>query len=96
MTPEKALDMLAAAGADGFTAPELCVTPELIDHAPIMAAQIACMHYEYAVLEDVGYWRRRGEWVDTVEEARDYRDMKREEAPMCIVRRLVGETEVVE
>ena len=50
MTPEKARDMLAAAGADGFTAPEMCITPELIDHAPIMAAQIACMHYELSLI----------------------------------------------
>lgn len=54
------------------------------------------MHYEYAVLEDVGYWRQRGELFETFEEAADYRDMKSEDAPMCVVRRLVGEPEVVE
>ena len=96
MTPEKARDMLHYAGADGFTAPGMFLTEELVAYAPIMAEQIANMHYEYAVLEDVGYWRQRGEWFATVEEAADYRDMKREEAPMRIVRRLVGKPEVVE
>ena len=68
----------------------------LIAAAPALAHLAANLHYEYAVLEDVGDWRQRGEWFDTFEEAADYRDVKREEAPMCIVRRLVGEPEVVE
>lgn len=33
---------------------------------------------------------------EQAQEAADYRDMKREEAPMCIVRRLVSAPEVVE
>lgn len=49
MTPQEAQDMLHYAGADGFTAPELCLTAELAAHAPIMAEQIANQQYEYAV-----------------------------------------------
>ena len=48
ITPERARDMLLTAGSDGFTAPELCLTAELAAHAPVMAEQIANMHYEYA------------------------------------------------
>ena len=92
ITPERARDMLDRAQVDG----ELGLTAEMAARAPFMAEQISNMHYEYAVLEDVGYWRQRGEWFDTVEGAADYRDMKREEAPMCIVRRLVSDPEVVE
>lgn len=76
--------------------PEVNYGPEANAASPELAELVANMYYEYAVLEDVGYWRQRGEWFDTVEEARDYRDMKREEAPMCIVRRLVSEPEVAE
>ena len=48
MTPEQARELLRAAGADGFTAPELCLTPELVAHAPAMAEQIANMRWQYA------------------------------------------------
>lgn len=68
---------------------------DLIAAAPALAELAAGLRYEYAVQEDVGYWRQRGEWFDTFEEAADYRDMKREDASMCIVRRLVGDPEVV-
>ena len=84
------------------TAPAALVCTPSTDEAPLVAAApelaelVAGLRYEYAVHEDVGYWRQRGEWFDTVEEATDYRDMKREEAPMCIVRRLVGDPEVVQ
>lgn len=74
------------------------VLAETADAGDLAEAAIALaqMRYEYAVLEDVGYWRQRGEWLDTFEEAASYRDIKREDAPMCIVRRLVSEPEVVE
>ena len=49
MTPEQAQDMLHYESADGFTAPELCLTAELAAHAPFMAEQIANQQYEYAV-----------------------------------------------
>lgn len=104
MTPEKARDMLAAAGADGFTAPEMCITPELIDHAPIMAEQIANMHYEYAVQvnerrnrdADWWYWKdnMRTQWFTDYEEAVNVAESIPESA--CIVRRLVSAPEVVE
>lgn len=45
ITPQQARDMLHYAGADG----ELCLTAELVAHAPVMAEQIASMRYEYAV-----------------------------------------------
>ena len=49
ITPEQAQDMLHYESADGFTAPERCLTAELAAHAPVMAEQIASMRYEYAV-----------------------------------------------
>ena len=92
ITPDEARDMLDRAQVDG----DLGLTAEMAARAPFMAEQIASMYYEYAVLEDVGYWRQRGERFETFEEAADYRDMKCEEAPMRIVRRLVSDPEVVE
>lgn len=54
ITPEQAQDMLHYESADGFTAPELCLTAELAAHAPAMAEQIASMYFMYAVqIEDV-------------------------------------------
>lgn len=52
--------------------------------------------YEYLVQEDVGYWRDVSNPFDGLAEARAWSDMKREDAPMRIVRRVVGEWEVVE
>lgn len=61
ITPEQAQDMLHYEGADGFTAPELCLTAELAARAPVMAEQIANMHYEYAVqVFEGGWWRTLG------------------------------------
>lgn len=48
ITPDKARGMLHYADTDGSEAPELCLTAELAAHAPVMAEQIANMHYEYA------------------------------------------------
>mgnify|MGYP006994780482 CR=1 FL=1 len=53
IAPDKARGMLHYAGGDGFTSPELCLTAELAAHAPVMAEQIANMHYEYAVQVDL-------------------------------------------
>ena len=96
VTPEKARDMLAAAGADGFTAPEMCITPELIDHAPIMAEQIANMHYEYAVQ---GQFTKKLEWGslhDAEKELAEVRSAWWSSGSYRIVRRLVSVPEVVE
>ena len=75
--------------------PDMADAP-LIAAAPELAEQIASMRYEYLVQEDVGYLRDHGAPFDTIEEARQYRDMKREDAPMVIVRRMVTNWEVVE
>lgn len=71
-------------------------TGPLVAAAPELAELVASMRYEYLVREDVGYLRDHGAPFDTIEEARQYRDMKREDAPMVIVRRLVTNWEVVE
>ena len=69
---------------------------ELIAAAPDLAETIAGMTLEYAVQEFVGYWRERGGEFPNVVEARRFLDMKQEDAPMRIVRRLVSDVEVVE
>ena len=57
---------------------------------------IAKMRCEYIVQEDFGYWRDVGFPFDDLEEAQDFLEMEREDAPMRIVRRLVSAEEVVE
>lgn len=57
---------------------------------------IAKMRWEYIVQEDVGYWRAIGTPFDDLAEAQAFLEMKREDAPMRIVRRLVSAEEVVE
>lgn len=57
---------------------------------------IANMRWEYIVQEDVGYWRVLGTPFDDLTETQDFLEMKREDAPMRIVRRLVTDVEVVE
>lgn len=57
---------------------------------------IAKMRWEYIVQEDAGYWRVLGTPFDDLEEAQAFLEMKREDAPMRIVRRLVSTEEVVE
>ena len=57
---------------------------------------IAKLRWEYIVQEDVGYWRVLGTPFDDLEEAQGFLEMKREDAPMRIVRRLVSDVEVVE
>ena len=69
---------------------------ELIAAAPELAEIVAGLRYEYAVQEFVGYWRERGGEFPNVVEARRFLDMKQEDAPMRIVRRLVSDVEVVE
>ena len=87
--------MLHYESADGFTAPELCLTAELAAHAPAMAELVANMHYEYAVqvLED-GRWRTlglRGTYKQAVALANLWRgDTYR------VARRLATDWEVVE
>ena len=88
--------MLYYAGADGFTAPELCLTPELVAHAPAMAEQIASMHYEYAVQ---GRFTKKLEWgsfQDAEKELAEVRGAWWSSGSYRIVRRLVSDPEVVE
>ena len=96
MTPEEAQDVLHYAGADG----ELCLTAELAAHAPVMAEQIANMHYEYAVRtsrdgkDDYVY---TSSWYRSYDKAADRAaEVKRVNPHTTIIRRLVGDVEVVE
>ena len=68
----------------------------LIAAAPALAETIADMDWEYAVQEFVGYWRERGSGFSNAVVARRFLDMKQEDAPMRIVRRLATDWEVVE
>lgn len=111
ITPEQAQDMLHYESADGFTAPELCLTAELAAHAPFMAEQIASMFCMYAVqIEDVAGETRfaksahgttsdiRDAWWTTapnVALADHWRESKVVD-DVRIVRRLVSDVEVVE
>ena len=79
MTPEEARDMLHYAGADGFTAPEAVLTAELAAHAPVMAEQIANMHYEYAVQVLMG----DGEWYFADEHSLPFGSLKPHEVRWC-------------
>lgn len=93
MTPQEAQDMLHYAGADGFTAPELCLTAELAAHAPIMAEQIANQQYEYAVQR----WTDGVGWEtvcvrDTYEKVEALTYLWRDDM-YRVARRLVGEWE---
>lgn len=112
ITPEQARDMLLTAGADGFTAPELCLTAELAARAPVMAEQIANMRYEYAVQVKGGWWvgeNDAGELVPTTDPMRALRHYHpdvalklAEEAgkqlghECCVARRLTTDWEVTE
>lgn len=96
ITPEQAQDMLRYESADGFTAPELCLTAELAAHAPVMAEQIANMHYEYAVQ---GQFTKKLEWgslQDAEKELAEVRSAWWSSGSYRIVRRLVSDVEVVE
>lgn len=74
--------------ATNFNAPLIAAAPEL-------AELVAGLRYEYLVQEDVGYWRDVSNPFDDLAEAREFCDMKREDAPMRIVRRVAGEWEVI-
>lgn len=111
ITPDRAHDMLHYSGHDGFTAPELCLTAELVAHAPVMAEQIANMHFRYAVqITDVTGKTRfakglRGATLD-IESAlwtpephdslADYWRGNSNVEEVRIVRRLMSDPEVIE
>lgn len=93
MTPEEANELLAKVkGSDPSALAELMDWKEVAETLEIIAG----LHYEYAVEEDAGYWRERGGEFLNVDVARTFLNMKREDAAMRIVRRLVGESEEVE
>ena len=107
MTPEEAQDVLHYAGADG----ELCLTAELAAHAPVMAEQIANMHYKYAVqITDVTGETRFAKslhgatldiesalWTpEPFDSLADYWRKSNNVEEVCIVRRLMSAPEVVE
>lgn len=112
ITPQQAQDMLHYESADGSTAPDLCLTAELAAHAPVMAEQIANMHYEYAVQVKGGWWvdeNDAGKLVPTTDPMRALRHYhpdvasqlaeeagKQLEHECCVVRRLATDWEVVE
>lgn len=110
ITPEQAQDMLHYESADGFTAPELCLTAELAAHAPVMAEQIASMFCMYAVqIEDTdGETRfaksahgttkdvRDAWWTSTPNTALADHWRNTNANDVRIVRRLVSDVEVVE
>lgn len=111
MTPEQAQDMLHYESADGFTAPELCLTAELAAHAPAMAEQIASMYFMYAVqIEDAdgktGLAKsahvtttniRDAWWTSTPNTAlADHWRERTNANDVRIVRRLMADLEVVE
>lgn len=111
ITPEQARDMLHYESADGFTAPELCLTAELVARAPVMAEQIASMYCMYAVqIKDVaGEARfaksahgttpdiREAWWTSTPNTAlADHWRERTNANDVRIVRRLMSDPEVVE
>ena len=56
MTPEEAKSWLQTTDDYEFDEGTVCDALETV----------AGLRYEYAVLEDVGYWRQRGEWLSLI------------------------------
>ena len=107
-TPDEARDMLDRAQVDG----DLGLTAEMVARAPFMAEQIANMHYEYAVQNvETGKWVREcggvliytsgpsaADWNTDLEETQNFEEWITDETLTAhrVVRRLVGEPEVIE